>query len=91
MVMVIRVNGNFEWIVREIWENLREKNWKNENMTKKDFQKKTGKMKLWQKEVGRILKKKVVCKIALQVRGQKSHSLKKPVSRENWNKLKRDV
>ena len=89
-------NGNFERIVREFWENLREnltsreklekwkcdenglpeKNWKNENVTKMDFQKKTGKMKLRRKRSWQDLKKKkVVCKTALRVRGQKLVSI----------------
>ena len=37
---------------------LPEKNWKNENVTKMDFQKKTGKMKLRRKRSWQDLKKK---------------------------------
>ena len=46
-------------------------------MTKMDFQKKTGKMKLRRKRSWQDLKKKVVCKTALQVRGQKDPDGKK--------------
>ena len=54
--MVMAVNGND----RKFW-------------TKLDFQKKTGKMKLRRKRSWQDLKKKkVVCKTALRVRGQKT-------------------